>query len=162
MPSFILKPSDADRNGANLAALTNTTGTNFDYASLDFDAAAQERADWDFVMDEFYDAGAIYIDVWWKAAAIADNVVWQANLRSAASGAQWDGALGTDSYIQDQPAGTTEYVVKATITIASPGLAASAGTILRISRDADSTNATDDMAGDAKLLLVVVRFNVAG
>lgn len=162
MPAFILKPLDADRNGANVAAKTDTTGTNFDYATLDFDATTQEHADWVLWSDTFYNSETIYIDIIWKAAATSGNVIWQANLRGIADGEQWDGSLGSDNYISDVPAGTTEYMNKCSITIATTGLSPSDGTIIRISRDADSTNGTDDMAGDAKFLFAIVRFNVAG
>lgn len=162
MPAFILKPLDADRNGANIAAKTDTAGTNFDYATLDFDATTQEHADWVLWSDTFYDSGTIYIDIVWKAAATTNNVIWQANLRGIADGGQFDGALGSDNYVSDSPAGTTEYMNKCTITIDTTGLSPSDTTIIRISRDADSTNGTDNMTGDAKFIKAIVRFNVAG
>lgn len=162
MPAFILKPLDADRNGANVAAKSDTAGTNLDFATLDFDATTQEHADWILWSDTFYDSGTIYIDIFWKAAATSGDVVWQANLLGNADGEQWDRALGTDSYVKDTAQGTTEYTSRCTITIDSPGLAPSDATIIRISRDSDDTNDTDNMAGDAKLLFAVVRFNVIG
>jgi hypothetical protein len=162
MPAFIIKPADFDRNGANVAGLTNVTGTNFGYAQLDFDATTQEHADINLVMDEFYNASTIYIDLFWKAAAIAGDVVWQANMKGTENAEQWDSALGSDNWVSSTVQGTTEYMTRATITVATPGLEARDATVIRISRDADSTHATDNMAGDAKLLLVVVRFNVVG
>lgn len=162
MPMIVLKPRDSDTNGANVAQKVDTTGTNFDYQELRYDATTQERADFGFQMDEFYDSQTIYVDIWWKAAAITNNVVWQVNLLGRGDNAQFDSALGSDNYIQDAPVGTTEYLSKATVTISSTGITPSQWVILRISRDADSTNATDNMTGDAKLIGAIMRFNVAG
>lgn len=162
MPSYIFKPADFDRNSANVAALANTAGTNFDFATLDYDATTDEHADMNVQMDQFYDSGVIYLDVYWKAAATSGDVVWQLNIRGIASGELFDGTLGSDNHTTSTAQGTTEYLNKATITINSPGLSPNDIAIFRISRDADSTNDTDDMAGDAKLVVAVLRFEVSG
>ena len=160
MAAFILKPIDSDRTGANVAPKTDVTGTNFDYATLDFDATTDEHADWNIWTDSLYDSGTIYVDIYWKAAATTGSVVWQVNLRGAASGEIYDSTLGSDNYVSDTPAGTTEYIKKCTVTISTTGLSPGDATVLRISRDANGTHGTDNMAGDAKLLFAVVRFSV--
>lgn len=161
MPSLILKPKDADLPSSNPAQLVNVNGTNFAWAELRYDATTQESVTYSFQMDQFYDNGSITINFWWKAAATTGNVVWQVNLLSRAEGQLFDTALGSDFYIQDAAQGTTEYLNKATLTINNPNLTRSQVIIVKVSRDADSTNATDDMAGDAKLLEVEVDFQVA-
>ncbi len=162
MPELYLRPTDADTNGANVAAKNPTAGTNFDWNELDYDATTQEHADWNFPLDAFYNGGTIYIDIYWKTVATSGNVVWQANFRSISDGQLWDGVLGSDFWVSDTAQGTTEYMGKTTITCSSPSLTAGAASILRISRDADSTHATDNMAGDAKFLFAKVRYEVAG
>lgn len=160
IPCLIFDPASAVLPTTNPAALVKTNGTNHTFNELDFDTTTDESCYWIFQMDEFYDSGAIQIHVFWKAAATTGSVVWQANLLGRVDTEIWDTALGSASYIQDTVQGTTEYLSKATIDIASTGLNPSDLVILKISRDADGTGGTDNMAGDARLLNVILEFTV--
>jgi len=162
MPSYIFQPKDAILPTTNPAAYSDPDGTNFSYGQLAFDATTQEQVFFIAPMDSFYNSATLYFDIWWKAAATSGDVVWQINLLGRVDGEVWDAAMGTDEYVVDTAKGTTEYLAKATVEVSTTGLVPSDLIVIKLSRDADSTNDTDDMAGDAKFLSMRMRFNVAG
>jgi len=162
MPSIVFDPKSAVLPTANPAAYSDPDGTNFSYGQLAFDDSIDESVYFIFAMDEFYDSQTIYFDIFWKGTSTSNDVVWQINLLGRIDDEVWDAVLGSDNYIADTAKGTADDLAKATITVSSTGLAPSDLVILKVSRDADSTNATDNFSGDAKLLNIRMRFNVAG
>jgi len=162
MPSYIFQPKDAILPTVNPAAYSDPDGTNFSYGQLAFDDTTDESVYYIFPMDTFYDSGTLYFDIWWKGTNITNDVVWQVNLLGRIDDEVWDAALGSDNYIADTAKGTADDLAKATITVATTGIVPSDMVILKLSRDADSTNATDNFVGDAKYLGMRMRFNVVG
>lgn len=162
MPSYIFAPQDAVLPTANPAVYSDPDGTNFTYPQLAFDDSTDESVYYVFTMDAFYNSGTIYFDIWWKGTNTANDVVWQVNLLGRIDDEVFDAALGTDQYIADTAKGTAEDIAKATITVSTTGISPSDFVVLKLSRDADSTNATDNFVGDAKYLGMRMRFNVAG
>lgn len=162
MPTITLDPKSAILPTSNSAAYSDPDGTNFSYGQLAYNDTTQQSAYYVFQMDEFYDSGAITFHFWWKAAATSGDTVWQINVLSRTDTQQFDSALGSDIYVVDTAQGTTEYLSKASVTESSPGLTPSSLVVIRVSRDADSTNDTDNMSGDAKLLNLTLEFDVIG
>lgn len=162
MPEYIFVPEAEGLPTANPAAYSDPDGTNFTYPQLAFDDSTDESKYYTFTMDSFYDSGTIYIDIWWKGANIANDVVWQVNLLGRVDDEVFDSALGADQFVVDTAKGTAHDIAKCTITISTPGISPSDFVILKLSRDADSTNGTDNFVGDALFLGMRMRFNVAG
>jgi len=159
MPAIILDPNSYIPHPSNAPALTTEAATPA-YKYLAFDDGTDELAYWVFWMDNFYDSGTITIDIFWKAAATSGDVVWKVFLQGKAEGEEWDTALATTESLTDTVQGTTEYLGKGTLTFSTPGISPSDLCVLKIHRDAD--DGADDMSGDAKLLYIVVKYNVAG
>lgn len=140
-------------------------GTNFPVSSLAYDASTDETAylRWTAIN---YGSGSLTCTIRWYAdTASSANVVWGAAL--AVITADTDSqdvetkAFVTANTVQDTHLGTTgQRVHTCAITISNlDSLAANDEVWLKIYRDADSTAATDDMAGDALLLSVTLSYS---
>ena len=161
MPEYVYTPQGAVLPTANPAAYSDPDGTNFTYPMLSFDDTTDESVYFTFPIDTFYNSGTIYFDIWWKGANTVNDVVWQVNLLGRIDDEVFDSALGTANYIADTAKGTAHDIAKCTIEVSTTGLVPSDFVILKLSRDADSTNATDNFVGDALFLGMRMRFEVA-
>lgn len=150
---------------ANFPAFVKNAGTNFPVPALAYDATNDEAAFWSFIATS-YGSGNLTVRVFWYAdTATTANVVWEAQL--AAITANTDSqdietkAFATLNFVQDTHLGTTgQRLHSADITVSNlDSLAAGDFVTLRLARDAGSTSATDDMAGDAFLVKVVVTYS---
>lgn len=163
LPPFM--PENAAFPSSNFPQLSKVNGTNFSYFVLAFDASTQETAYWRFRADS-YGSGNLTLDIYWYAEnATSGNVVWEAQIAAITPDTDSQDvstkALATLNYIQDTHLGTTsKRLHKCTITISNlDSLAAGDVVFIKIARDADGTNATDDMANDAALVMAELSYS---
>lgn len=155
----ILAPEEAQFLSSAFPQFVKANGTNFPVAGLAYDASTDEAAFWK-LRAMAYGSGNLTLNLAWYAdTASTGNVVWEAQIAAITPNTdtqdvETDG-LATLNYVQDTHLGTTgQRLHECTITISNlDSLAAGDVVWLRIARDANGTNATDDMAGDAILTL---------
>ena len=140
-------------------------GTNFPVIGLAFDAAADEAAFFKFKASNYGSGNITLILRWYAANATSGNVVWEAQLAAITPDTDSQDvttdSLATLNYIQDTHLGTTsKRIMACSITLSNlDSLAADDECWLRIARDANGTNATDDMANDAILVGVEIQYS---
>lgn len=163
--SVTLLPEEAQFLGSAFPAYVKTNGTNFPVSGLAYDATTDEAAFWRLVALS-YGSGNLTLDLYWYAdSASSGNVVWEAQISAITPNTdtqdvETDG-LATLNSVQDTHLGTTgQRVHSCTITISNlDSIAAGDVVHLRIARDANGTNATDDLTGDAILLGAVLSYS---
>lgn len=146
-------------------AYTKNNGTNFPVSSLSYPATPDTAAFWRFIATS-YGSGDLTLTIYWYAdTASSANVVWEAQLSAITPNTdsqdiETDG-LATLNFVQDTHLGTTgQRVHSCDITLSNlDSLADGDLCHLRIARDTNDTNATDDMAGAAMLLGVLVSYS---
>jgi hypothetical protein len=150
--------AEAQFLSANFPAYTKVNGTNYPVPALAYDAATDEAAFWTFLASNYGSGNLTLTLLWYADTATTANVVWEAQLAAITPNTdtqdvETDG-LATLNFIQDTHLGTTgQRVHSCVITLSNlDSLAADDYCTLRVARDANGTNATDDMAGDALLL----------
>lgn len=160
-----LHPEQAQYLATAFPQYLKVNGTSFPVPSLAYDAATDEAAFWNFRATS-YGSGNITLTLYWYSdTATTANVVWEAQLAAITADTDTQDvetkALATLNFVQDTHLGTTgQRVHQCVITISNlDSLAANDFCTLRVARDANGTNATDDMAGDALLLLVTVAYS---
>ena len=135
---------------ANAPAATCVTGTNTNYATLDFDAATDESVQYHFPLASDW-TGNIDIAFRWRAAATSGDVVWAVQTICVADGETGDPAFNTASTVTDTAKGTTLQFNDASISaITITGCAAGEELMFKLYRDADAGG--DTMTGDAQLI----------
>lgn len=157
---LIFHPYNNEPPSANYATLD----TRNQHVVLDFDQATDESAVFSAVMPRAYSGGGLTVYIHWSASGVtANNVVWEASFERIGDGQQdvdSDG-FAAANYVQDAAPGTDGFVTIAAITFTDgadmDSVAVGEGFRLKISRDANSTNATDDMAADAELHWVEIK-----
>lgn len=160
-----LHPEQAQYLATAFPQYVKTNGTSFPVPGLAYDATTDEAAFWTFVAAQ-YGSGNITITVLWYAdTGTTGNVVWEAQLSAITANTdtqdiETDG-LATLNFVQDTHLGTTNQRLHgAVITLSNlDSLAANDYCTLRVARDANSTSATDDMAGDAVVVLITVAYS---
>lgn len=163
MPMIVFEPVTAVLPSVNPASLTQGDSINFSYKALSFNKDTDQFCYWIFQMDKFYNSGPITLHFFWICGNTTGNVVWQANLAGIIDNEDWVNANPTTvTWVQDAAPGTAWYLSKASLTFSSTGLSPNDLVILKISRDANSTYATDDLDTTANLLNLVLEYNVAG
>lgn len=155
----ILAPEEAQFLSSAFPQFVKANGTNFPVAGLAYDASTDEAAFWK-LRAMAYGSGNLTLNLAWYAdTASTGNVVWEAQIAAITPNTDTQDvetkAFATLNYVQDTHLGTTgQRLHECTITISNlDSLAAGDVVWLRIARDANGTNATDDMAGDAILTL---------
>lgn len=160
-----LAVEEAQFLATNFPAYTKVNGTNFPVPGLAYDAATDEAAFWRFIANS-YGSGNLTLTLYWYAdTASSGNVSWEAQLSAITPNTdsqdiETDG-LATLNHVQDAHIGTTgQRVHSCDITLSNlDSIAAGDLCTLRIARDANGTNNTDDMTGDAILLGVLVSYS---
>lgn len=158
-------PEEAQFLATNFPQYVKNNGTNFPVSGLSYDATTDEAAFFKCVADN-YGSGNLTLDIYWYAdTASSANVVWEAQLSAITADTdtqdiETDG-LATLNFVQDTHLGTTgQRVHKASITISNLDSIASGDVVhLRLARDANGTSATDDMAGDAIVILIELSYS---
>ncbi len=161
----IFLPEEANFLGSAFPAYLKNNGTNFPVSGLAYDATTDEAAFWKFQALN-YEAGNLTLDLYWYAdTATIGNVVWEVQLAAITANTDTQDietkALATLNFVQDTHLGTTgQRVHLCTITISNlDSIAADDICWLRIARDANGTNATDDMTGDAILVMAELSYS---
>lgn len=160
-----LEPPAAKFLTSNYPGLSLVAGTSFPVWRLLFDAASDEAAFWQLPVLQ-YGSGNWSIDIEWYAVnATSGNVVWEAQLAAITPNTDSQDvetkSLATLNYVQDAHLDTTsKRLHRCTITLSNLDSVANLDAVwLRIARDADSTNATDDLANDAALVRAVLSYS---
>jgi hypothetical protein len=159
-----LAPDEAQFLATAFPAYAKTNGTNFPVPALAYDAASDEAAFWRFVLPDYVSGNLTLTIYWYSDISSAGSVVWEAQLSAITANTdtqdiETDG-LATLNFVQDAHLGTTgQRVHSCDITLSNlDSLAALDLCHLRIARDANGTNATDDLVGDALLLGVLITY----
>lgn len=160
-----LLPGEAQVYATNFPQYIRTSGTNFPVDGLAYDAATDESALWKIKMSN-YGSGNLTLTLdWYADTASSGNVVWETQISaitpdSDTQDIETDG-LATLNFVQDTHLGTTgQRIHRCSITISNlDSVAADDDVHIRIARDANGTNATDDLAGDAILVLAELSYS---
>lgn len=161
-----LSPEEAQYHPtSNFPQYKVTPGTNFPVSGLFYDATTDEAAFWTFPATN-YGSGNITLTLFWYAdTASSGNVSWEAQIacitpNTDTQDVETDG-LATLNHVQDTHLGTTgQRLHSCQITLSNlDSIAAGDLCWLRIARDANGTNNTDDMTGDAALVGVLVSYS---
>jgi hypothetical protein len=155
----IVGPSSTACGGGRCADQKRTDGTNFAYYTLDYDAATDESAYWQFVVPSSYTGTTVDVTLYWIANATTGSAVWGVATDSKVAGAAWDGALSAPGGGTAATAGTANVVNATTFTGLTSGWAVDEPAIFRVFRDAD--NAADDLAVDAKIIQVKIEWTAS-
>lgn len=155
IPLSVLSATPSATNGASHKAVS---GTNFPVRSLAFDAATPETVTWQ-VRAANYGSGNLTLKLMWYAdTASSGAVVWEVQIAAITPNTDTQDietkSLATLNFVSDTHLGTTgQRVHECSITITNlDSLAADDLLFIKLGRDADGTNATDDMTGDALLV----------
>jgi hypothetical protein len=150
---------------SNKALWKVVAGTNFPIRILRFDPATDWNAFFKFQAIS-YGTGNLTLRIQWYAdTASSGNVVWQAQLAAITPDSDTQDvetkAFATLNFVQDTHLGTTgQRLHECTITISNlDSLAAGDWCVLKFGRDADGTNATDDMTGEAFLAGLQIEYS---
>jgi hypothetical protein len=130
---------------------------------LDFDAGTDESAVFSGVLPRHYAGGGLTVRLFWAAtSATSGTCQWAVAIERAADEGQ---DLDSDGFAAAQQAGgsapATSGMLQYTDIDFDDGsemdsLAAGERFRLKVTRDADGTNGTDDMTGDAELFAVEI------
>ena len=132
---------------------------------LDFDPTTDEEAVFSHVMPQHYDGGGVTAYVHFAmSSAVADDIVWQGAFERIGDGQQdldSDGFAAFQSSGAVEVPGTSGHVKICTITFTDgsqmDSVAVGESYRFKLRRDADSTSATDDAAGDGEMVKVELR-----
>lgn len=126
--------------------------------TFDFDQNNEESAEWEVVMPSTYTGGTVTVKFHWTTSVASGNVVWGCQAICVGDNETMKTAFGTAQTVTDGSNGTDKMNLSAAtsaITIAGTP-AASKTVVFRVYRDA--TNASDTLAGDARLVAVEINF----
>lgn len=156
----VCTPQDNQPPAANFATPDVRNG----HIVLDFDADSDEDAIFLSVLPRNYAGGGITVDLHWMASsAVSGACRWQVAIERHQAGTD---DSDSDSFAAAQSAGSTapgtsgsEAVTSVAFTDGAQmdSLAAGERFRLKVTRDANQTSGTDDMAGDAELVAVEIR-----
>jgi hypothetical protein len=160
-----LLPEEAQYLATAFPQYVKNNGTNFPVSGLAYDATTDEAAFWKLIATG-YGSGNLTLTLYWYAdTASTANVVWEAQVSAItpdtdSQDIETDG-LATLNFVQDTHLGTTgQRVHVCAITISNTDSIAAGDVVhLRIARDANGTSATDDMTGDAILVLATLAYS---
>lgn len=163
--SQVLAVEAAQFKDSGFPQIVRNVGTNFPVFGLAFDAGSDESAYWTLRAGN-YGSGNLTIEVEWYAdTASSGTVVWEAQIGAITPNTDSQDietkSLATLNYVQDTHLGTTgQRLHRATITLSNlDSIATDDWFVLRVARDADGTNATDSMTGDAIMVKVAVSYS---
>lgn len=134
---------------------TRILGTNGPVVGLAFDPTTDEGCFFSLRISD-YTGGNLTLRIpWYADNATSGNVVWEARIQAITpdtdtQDVETDG-FATSNFVQDTHLGTTgQRLHQATITISNLDSLADGDYVrIELRRDANSTNATDDLANDA-------------
>lgn len=160
-----LHPEQAQFLSTAFPQYLKSLGTNFPVSALAYDASTDEAAFWKLRATSYGSGNLTLTILWYADTASTNNVVWEAQIAcitpdTDTQDVETDG-LATLNFVQDTHLGTTgQRVHTCAITISNlDSIAANDLVWIRIARDANSTSATDDLAGDVLFLLAVLSYS---
>jgi hypothetical protein len=128
-------------------------------AVLDFDAATDESIVFVGIMPEgavLTGGVSVYLK-WMATSATSGAVIWEASIERSNTDLDSD-SFDTVAFASGTANGTSGIITSTTISFTTiDSVAAGELFRLKISRDANGTNGTDDMTGDAELVAVELR-----
>lgn len=155
----IFSPLDNEPPSASYATLDTRNA----HPVLDFDASADESAVFSGLLPRSYAGGGLTVYLHWLASSATSGAVrWAVSIERLDTGTDTD----SDSFATAQTAGTTASGTSGAPVVTSiaftsgaqmDSLAAGEPFRLKVMRDADGTSGTDDMTGDAELLMVEIK-----
>lgn len=163
----MLVPEEAEFLGSAFPQLVKNNGTNFPVSGLAYDATTDEAAFWRVVAENYGASNPnLTLKIFWYAdTATSANVVWEAQIAAITPDTDTQDvetkSLATLNFVQDTHLGTTgQRVHQCSITISNlDSLTADDLLFIRIARDANGTSATDDMTGDAILMIAELTYS---
>lgn len=160
VPSAAMRPTVS--NGCASITDVETTAGRPDLQVLDFDATADEHAQFQIAMPKSWNEGTITFRVWWTSTATdTDGVSWGLQGVACADGDTADVEYGTAVVVDDANQSTPEDVyvtdISGALTIAGTP---AAGDIcfFRIFRDVSDAN--DTATEDARLICVQILYTI--
>lgn len=158
IPAAAMRPTVS--NGCAAITDIETTSGRPDIQVLDFDAAADEFAQFGIRLPKSYDGGTITYQAYWTTADTdTGTIYWQVEGVSVSDDDTIDVAYGTAIQVTDAGLGTAEDLhvtsESAALTIAGTPTEGDLA-FFRVGRDAD--NASDTKTGDGRLLGILMHF----
>lgn len=158
---IIFRPQDNEPPTTNYA----TFDTRNSVPVLDFDAATDESAVFGGVLPNNYGGGGLTVTlVWMATSATSGGVSWDVSIEAHPDDAfdiDADGfaaANNSGSATTASATGEQQYTnIMFTDGADMDSLAAGESFRIKVTRDANATTATDDMAGDAELMRVIIK-----
>jgi len=160
-----LVPESAFFKTTNFPQYLIRQGTNFPVSILAFDDTTDEESFWKFKASSYGSGNITLIIRWYSPSATSGNVVWEANLAAITPDTDSQNvetkSFATLNFVQDTHLGTTaQRIHTCSITLSNlDSIAADDEVWLRVARDANGTNATDDMVGDAYLVDMELQYS---
>lgn len=136
-------------------------GTNdIDYWALEFDTTTEERAFWVVQMPDNYDGSTITaVFVWTNAGGASTQTVrWGIKARAYADSDAIDQAYGTEVTVDDTWLAQGDIHVSAATSAITIGGSPAGGQLVVFNVGRKVAN--DDMAGDARLLMVKIEYGI--
>lgn len=155
-------PSDGEPPSANYATLDTRNGVPV----LDFDATTDETIEFSGFMPAAYSGGGVTVVIGWMATdttVTPHTCVWEAGFKSVSDDADDldSKSFAANNFVQDGEASASGEVAYASITFTDgadmDSVAANEYFRLRVTRDANGTNGTDDLTDDAELVFVAIK-----
>ena len=160
IPAGAMRPTVS--NGCAAITDVETTAGRPDMQVLDFDASADEHAQFQIAFPKSWDEGTITFQVFWTSTATdTDGVAWGLQGVSVSDGDTIDVAYGTAVVVTDLNQSTAEdlYVTSVSGAVTLAGTPAAADmSYFRIFRDV--SDAADTAAEDARLIGVKLFYTV--
>lgn len=160
IPASAMRPTVS--NGCASLTDVETTAGRPDLQVLDFDATADEHAQFQIPMPKSWDEGTITFRVWWTSTATdTDGVTWALQGVACSDGDTADVAYGTAVTVDDANQSTAEDVyvtaISGAVTIAGTP-AAGDMCFFRVFRDVSDAN--DTATEDARLIAVQILYTI--
>lgn len=143
-------------SGCSVPTQMEFATNDLNFVALDFDADAQEFADWAFVLPDDYDSGTMVARFIWKeeSGATSHDVVWGIQGRCFADDDAFDQAEGTAEEVVASAGNALDvYFSDDTDDITWAGSPAP-GQLIHITVYRDAANTADTLDVDARLLAV--------
>ena len=161
----LLLPEEAQFLASAFPQFLKIHGTDFPVSGLAYDASTDEAAFWKLKAVN-YGSGNLTLNLdWYADTGSSGNVVWEAQIAAITPNTDTQDietkALATLNFVQDTHLATTnQRLHRCTITISNvDSIAADDDVWIRIARDANGTSATDDMTGDAILVMAELTYS---
>lgn len=127
-----------------------------------FDSVTKEYYEWTFIMPDNYDGGDLYGKFHWTHGSTTTNfgVCFGIQMRAYTDSDPLDQVWGTAKEIVDTGGTSGDYYVSGETTAITPAGSPSGGQLMQVRVYRDPANASDNMAIDADLIAVTLKYGV--